>query len=918
MEQEGELLPSLIRENLQLGLDILCEKAKDDSIIAINQELQDHFVRRRKLSEGGGWFGRSNAELFKYFVTDNTRHLQFIESLAQPLLPSSLLHLHKVLYTSFGASLSELQNKYMSPVVKQFERSIQEITEAFDKYSSLPHAPGPLTLTNVCKHSEDIKQRVTKVIPSKNDQFKPQKLVDHVVERLFSLGDAMLKDPENFFTELYLCILQDMTKTYQAEVQTKVWQQFAKYERRWELQELARRFIETQLIDMKKFDEFLAQDLAQKSPPPKVTVEFVRTLVKRCVVDERKVQRAAFQKTLLILQEVVQKQKDQLTVRIPTTTTPLPEGTTGPRRDQALDVFHRLLQLCASKQSGKADSTSIIDEEAKLLQNMQQSNFLSPESNLERFLTLMVEISVEYFSTEMAKVPKPDYTEIKQSKMKTGGRPAASPPQPLVSTDSCPNIFRGPDAVYDLVLALIKGCTWKKPEPRTAAIHLLKKVLNVITRVLMKNHHFHENRANAKWEIGKTERAQTTFCQQPYFRLFSNLLGSLNVILPQATGTEETKDAVSKSFLQHFGEVLLLITPDKVPGFAFAWLDLISHRVAMPKFINYHPNLYLKLIKSVLQYLAPYLNAGEVSEPHRLLYKGLLKVLMVINHDFPQFHYAFHIPLCNVIPAKCFQMRNVILSSKPKGTRMPEPRAMYEAERINLKVPSVHADFSGKILQGKTGAMHLDSITDIIVEGNSSDEMFLEIANGLHDIGSDGTIEVDIPLISALVAQTAVLTYDSSSQGPNQDEIRAKRWENSYALYSGVCSKLPMEARYHFLCAAANHLRDLNHHTFHFSEILLGLFKEPDLGTQEMIMKVLIERVLEHTHLFLWGVLGTFLELMHNPEYDLWNKPYIISPPEIKRLFTTLESVMNQKKRAPVQQKAPQQPQPPAPPLQDS
>lgn len=57
----------------------------------------------------------------------------------------------------------------------------------------------------------------------------------------------------------------------------------------------------------------------------------------------------------------------------------------------------------------------------------------------------------------------------------------------------------------------------------------------------------------------------------------------------------------------------------------------------------------------------------------RLLYKGTLRVLLVLLHDFPEFLCDHHFSFCNVIPASCIQMRNLILSAFPRNMRLPDP-----------------------------------------------------------------------------------------------------------------------------------------------------------------------------------------------------------------------------------------------------
>lgn len=55
------------------------------------------------------------------------------------------------------------------------------------------------------------------------------------------------------------------------------------------------------------------------------------------------------------------------------------------------------------------------------------------------------------------------------------------------------------------------------------------------------------------------------------------------------------------------------------------------------------------------------------------LYRGTLRVLLVLLHDFPEFLCGYHFTFCDVIPPSCIQMRNIILSAFPRNMRLPDP-----------------------------------------------------------------------------------------------------------------------------------------------------------------------------------------------------------------------------------------------------
>ena len=69
----------------------------------------------------------------------------------------------------------------------------------------------------------------------------------------------------------------------------------------------------------------------------------------------------------------------------------------------------------------------------------------------------------------------------------------------------------------------------------------------------------------------------------------------------------------------------LLLQPLRVPGFAFAWLELISHRSFMPKLLlapgHKGWSHFQRLLVALLRFLEPYLRNAELTDAVRLLYK---------------------------------------------------------------------------------------------------------------------------------------------------------------------------------------------------------------------------------------------------------------------------------------------------------
>uniref|UniRef100_A0A2C9KX85 CCR4-Not complex component Not1 C-terminal domain-containing protein n=1 Tax=Biomphalaria glabrata TaxID=6526 RepID=A0A2C9KX85_BIOGL len=181
------------------------------------------------------------------------------------------------------------------------------------------------------------------------------------------------------------------------------------------------------------------------------------------------------------------------------------------------------------------------------------------------------------------------------------------------------------------------------------------QVLGIMAGVLLQDH-----------EVRYTE-----FQQLPYHRIFIMLFIELNA-------PEPILEAINFQVLTAFCHVFHILRPAKAPGFAYAWLELISHRVFIGRLLALTPHqkgwgFYAQLLVDLFKFLGPFLRNAEMTKPMQLLYKGTLRVLLVLLHDFPEFLCDYHYTFCDVIPPNCIQMRNLILSAFPRTMRLPDP-----------------------------------------------------------------------------------------------------------------------------------------------------------------------------------------------------------------------------------------------------
>jgi CCR4-NOT transcription complex subunit 1 len=435
------------------------------------------------------------------------------------------------------------------------------------------------------------------------------------------------------------------------------------------------------------------------------------------------------------------------------------------------------------------------------------------------------------------------------------------------------------DAFSKLVVLLVKHAD----RLNASKITFLKNVLSVVYHVLVRD-----------LEVRRKYTLQ--FDQRVYYRFFANLIQELSFPDPAL-------DTSNFQVLHVFGELLHMLQPVNVPAFSFAWLSLISHRKLMPSMLNGKNQnqgwqVFMMLLVDLFQFLGIFLRAPPradiASGSLRNLFKGTLRVMLVLLHDFPEFVYSNHVAFCDVIPTSCIQLRNLVLSACPRNARLPDP--FTPNLKVDLlpdiaHVPQVvnhhmHALTSSGLLP-EMDAYIRQLRNDPAVPNSGSNSvpqtLLREIRNKLllspeqqYQVGT----KYNVPLLNALV-----LYFGMQAIQLLQKKATGTGTQYYMDLYLQMTNMLDAEGNYLFLNALANQLRYPNKHTHYFSCVLLCLFTETSQeALKEQIARVLLERlIVNRPHP--WGLLITFIELIKNPIYNIWSYDFIRCAPDIERLF---------------------------------
>ncbi|XP_066875414.1 CCR4-NOT transcription complex subunit 1 isoform X12 [Kogia breviceps] len=242
-----------------------------------------------------------------------------------------------------------------------------------------------------------------------------------------------------------------------------------------------------------------------------------------------------------------------------------------------VNLYH---SAAAGRDSTKAFS-AFVGQVELLERKMHQQGILKTDDLITRFFRLCTEMCVEISYRAQAEQQH---------------NPAANP---TMIRAKC---YHNLDAFVRLIALLVKHSG--EATNTVTKINLLNKVLGIVVGVLLQDH----------------DVRQSEFQQLPYHRIFIMLLLELNA-------PEHVLETINFQTLTAFCNTFHILRPTKAPGFVYAWLELISHRIFIARMLAHTPQqkgwpMYAQLLIDLFKYLAPFLRNVELTKPMQILYKG--------------------------------------------------------------------------------------------------------------------------------------------------------------------------------------------------------------------------------------------------------------------------------------------------------
>ena len=138
------------------------------------------------------------------------------------------------------------------------------------------------------------------------------------------------------------------------------------------------------------------------------------------------------------------------------------------------------------------------------------------------------------------------------------------------------------------------------------------------------------------------------------------------------------------------------------------------------------------------------------------MYRGTLRLLLVLLHDFPEFLSEYYFSLCDVIPPRCIQLRNIVLSAYPPNITLPDPHLRdidFEAIPEMGPIPPILSDFAASLRAGDL-KMYLDQY---LLNRSPQSTFLLSLKDRLRASVGEGPAETyNLSLINSLVMYIGV------------------------------------------------------------------------------------------------------------------------------------------------------------------
>ncbi|KAI9293741.1 Not1-domain-containing protein [Neoconidiobolus thromboides FSU 785] len=413
-------------------------------------------------------------------------------------------------------------------------------------------------------------------------------------------------------------------------------------------------------------------------------------------------------------------------------------------------------------------------------------------------------------------------------------------------------IYHHIDSMAKMIITIIIYAQDQHNETHASRTGLFTNTLTVLALMLVHAHHKKEKSFNPK----------------PFYRLYSSILYHLN-------SQEDKLIAIQPNLILAFNKSLSPLQPEILPGFAYAWVSLISHKLFFPKLMALDNKRGWEHAQVQFSYLFRFLSTIMVPTHSKTgwdFYLGAIRLTISVMHDYPQFMVSHHFGLVSELPISCAQISSLISAATPANFEYPRPSFKYYSSNPKpeyLVAPPVFSDYTTPLEKKGIADFIRNHITD-----RDQIEFLVDLKAKLYK--TEEMQEYDQSLIYCLALFVGITDLQT-----NPDKNASTPRQSAMDIYQKLLIDFDPQGRFIFLNALICQLRYPNLHTCYFSQVILGLYSTAtNIFAKEQIIRVLIDRVVLKNPVP-WGIWCLLTDLYEDPVYALVEQPFIKDQAEL-------------------------------------
>ena len=404
------------------------------------------------------------------------------------------------------------------------------------------------------------------------------------------------------------------------------------------------------------------------------------------------------------------------------------------------------------------------------------------------------------------------------------------------------------------------------------------------------------------------------FEQKKYYRFFVNLIYLIS--------NYSDNNYIKIKCLFLICDKLKLISPMNYPGFALAWIDLLSYNYFIDNFISanlikenaYKYDKYLSLLTELLSYLSSLKNQLINNYYFKVFLDKVYTLFYILSKTYSSFIASY----CHILVSylslssnqndqdnnSFLQLKNIILSASPltffskenkenNNTNKGVNKNFYKENFLSFKIFKENS-ISNKIIyllfdnddKVKNGDdMELYDWFDKFIANEKNDEKMLESLLSYFD-----KIKGEKDLINTY---NGIMIYWCHKKQKHITENKIKSKKVFYSFYYFLLCNLDEIHKKYLIDSILNALRFPCSQTISYSLLFQELFVNLD---NEDIEKQLLENILERMlyNPKPWGIIYTLKCLLNNEKYQKLEKKYIKNSIEVNDFINTISKCLKE------------------------